>query len=76
MTTNQIVKTECPQHRIRGYELNEDCKWVCRWCGLSPDLHETNVETNRRKQGLANSSAVTEDSSTDCVDPNCEICEL
>jgi len=48
--TKQITKTECGQHRILGYSYNAELEMVCKGCGLSQDLHETNAETIARKE--------------------------
>ena len=47
-TTTQIIKTDCGQHRIRGYAYNAELEMVCRGCGQTQDLHETNAETIAR----------------------------
>jgi hypothetical protein len=48
--TKQTIKTECGQHRIVGYSYNAQLEMVCKGCGASQDLHETNAETFARNE--------------------------
>jgi hypothetical protein len=50
--TTTINKTDCGQHRIRGYAFNAELEMVCRECGLTQDLHETNAETIARLEKI------------------------